>query len=224
MATYTSGDQTREILISAAGELAAQHGFSNVSMRDVASRAERNIGSIHYHFKSKLELFKSVIRAATQANREFPPDRIFAEFEGRLHLPKIQAKAIRWMVHRSISVIFNPEKPWWHSRVIFQTMQHRDDLWEMLFQEVIEPEIKTTQQLFELIKPDLSEEETFLHTMIMKMPLFFHADNAANILIFLKKDAYSEAYLEKMEDIIVVQTQLLLGLPTDKTLYTRTIK
>ena len=224
MATYTSGDQTREILIFAAGELAAQHGFSNVSIRDVANRAERNIGSIHYHFKSKLELFKSVIRSATRTGRNFPPAQTFAKFEGRLHLPKIQAKAIRHMVHRNISVIFNPDKPWWHSRVIFQTMQHRDELWEMLHRELIEPEIKATQQLFKLIKPDLTYEETFLHTMIMKTPLFFHADNSESVLIYLEKDAYSEAYLQKMEDLIVAQTQLLLRLPTDKILYTRTIK
>ncbi|SDU42858.1 TetR/AcrR family transcriptional regulator [Desulfobacula phenolica] len=224
MATYTSGDQTREILISAAGELAALNGFSNVSIRAVANRAQRNIGSIHYHFKSKQELFKAVIRSATRASREYPPEKVLEEFEGRLHLPEIQAKAIRRMVHRSISVIFNAKKPWWHSRIIYQTMQHKDELWEMLHQELIEPEIKITQQLFKLIKPDLSDEDTFVHTMVMKTPIFFHADNSYSILIYLEKETYSKSYLQKIEDLIVVQTQLLLGLPTDKTLYARTIE
>lgn len=222
MATYTSGNQTREMLIASAGELAARDGFANVSIRAVATRAGQNIGSIHYHFKTKLELFKAVIRAATRSHREHPIQSILAKFENRLHLPKVQAEAIRAIVHQSMLTLFNPEKPWWHSRVIYQAMQRQDELWDLLNQEVVEPDITLVRKLFKTILPDLSDEETFLHTMLMKTPIIFHADNADSILTFLQRKSYSESYLAKMENMIVLQTQLLLGLPIDNQLYTRT--
>ena len=53
MSEYAISHLTREKLINAAGELAAQHGYRNVSMRAIAARAGENLGSIHYHFRAR---------------------------------------------------------------------------------------------------------------------------------------------------------------------------
>ena len=67
MTTYSSGDSTKMKIINAAGELAAEVGFTNVTTRAVADRSGENIGSIHYHFGGKDGLFEAVIREAMKA-------------------------------------------------------------------------------------------------------------------------------------------------------------
>ncbi|MFH1154825.1 MAG: helix-turn-helix domain-containing protein, partial [Pseudomonadota bacterium] len=100
MGTYSTGQATQDTLVNAAGELAAEKGFSNVPIRAVADRSGQNIGSIHYHFKSKKKLFEAVILAATRAIRERPIKDIIASFENRLDQPEIQAIALRAIVQR----------------------------------------------------------------------------------------------------------------------------
>ena len=70
MATYETSVKTREALISAAGQLAAQLGFASVSIRAIARHANENVGSIHYHFGSKEKLFEAVVRSVLQIWKE----------------------------------------------------------------------------------------------------------------------------------------------------------
>ena len=216
MGSYSSGQQTRSQLIEAAGELAAQLDFSKVSLRAVAKRAGQNTGCIHYHFKSKQKLFEEVIRTATQGFRDNPYSKILAGFEGELHRPEIQARAIRAIVHRAISLTFDPDKPWWHSQVIYQTMHARDHLMIFFLSEVINPDMECLKKFFKVIKPDLDDQEAFLRICLIKAPIIFHADNVQVICDLLGTDQYVPEYLKKMEDLIVLQTRLLLGLPTDE--------
>ncbi len=215
MASYSSGQQTRAQLIDAAGELAAQLGFSKVSLRAVAQKAGQNTGCIHYHFKAKQKLFEAVIRAATKDFREKSYSSILTKFDGKLHNPEVQAQAIRAIVHRTISVTFNPDNPWWYCQVLYQTMQAKDHLMELLFEEIIIPDMECLKDFFKQIKPELDDREAFLHTWLMKAPIIFHADNAPNIFTFLEMNHYDQEYLQKMEDLIVLQTRFLLGLPTE---------
>ena len=71
MATYETSIKTKEALINAAGELAAEKGFASVSTRAIALRADENVGSIHYHFGSKEKLFE----ADSGAGVEGKPDQ-----------------------------------------------------------------------------------------------------------------------------------------------------
>jgi hypothetical protein len=48
----------------------------------------------------------------------------------------------------------------------------------------------------------------------MHTPIFFHADNMDYVLNSLNEERYSADYLQNMEDLIVRQTQLLMGLPS----------
>jgi AcrR family transcriptional regulator len=216
MANYSIGQQTRDLLIEAAGELAAEQGFSNVSIRAVAERAGQNTGGIHYHFKSKEKLFEAVIRAVTEVQRKLPYSKILEPFEEHLDRPEVQSRAIRAFVKTEISQTFDPEMPWWHSRVLYQVVHARDRLMELLFDEIVVPNFECLKGFFKRVKPEFDDDQAFLHTMLMTSPVFAHAENAHSILKFTKKEQYDQRYLEQMEDMIVLQTQMLLGLPPDK--------
>lgn len=212
MATYETSLKTREALINAAGELAAAKGFGSVSTRAIALMARVNAGSIHYHFGSKEKLFEAVVQAVVQVWKDNPLDGLLKQYSTAT--PRGQAQAIRAIVHRNITLLFDQQVPAWHCRVIFQVMRHKGPLREIFKNEMIRPSHAAIAELLHHINPAMDAKETFLHILIMNTPVFFHADRMDFILADLGEKWYSAAYLQKMEDIIVLQTQLLMGLPT----------
>jgi len=216
MSTYPSSRKTYDALINAAGQLAAEYGFSNVSTRAIAERAGENIGSIHYHFGNKERLFEQVVMEATRLKREHPVSDILESYKDSLNSPKVQGKVLRGIVHTYISIIFHPSSPKWHKRVIYQAMQFHSSLRDLLMKEVGEPDIKAVAGFIKKIKPDLPDEYAFLHTFIIQAPIVFHSNFTEPILNQLGREEFSADYLQRMEDIIVEQTQWFLGLPLDK--------
>lgn len=215
MATYASSKQTQEVLINAAGELVAELGFSNVSTRAIADKANHNIGSIHYHFKSKENLFQAMIRSATSPVQKNPLANIIKAHEKELDSPGGASKMLRRIIHSKIKEIFDPERPWWHHKVIYQVLRAEENLLKSLRDEVIKPELKALEKLFLSIDPTMDQEDAFIQTILTMTPIIYHAENSENILKFMDRNIYTDNYLQKLEDKIVRQNQLLLGLPPD---------
>lgn len=63
--TRNSGpaDDTRSVLIEAGRDLFVTKGFDGASVRAITQRARANLGSITYHFGSKLELYHAVLES-----------------------------------------------------------------------------------------------------------------------------------------------------------------
>lgn len=59
--TRTDGEKTRETLIDAAGRLAAQKGWANVTAKEVCDLAGVNTASINYWFGSRDKLYEAVL-------------------------------------------------------------------------------------------------------------------------------------------------------------------
>jgi len=215
MATYTSSKHTKEVLINATGELVAKLGFSNVSTRAIADKAAQNIGSIHYHFKSKDNLFQAMIKDATQPVRENPMATIIKTHEKELDSPGGQSKMLRRIIHLKIKEIFDPERPWWHNKVIYQVLRAEEKLLKIMRDEVIKPELNTFEKLFLSIDPHMDQEDAFMQTVLTMAPIIYHAENSENILRLMGQTNYTNKYLQKLEDKVVRQNQLLLSLPPD---------
>ncbi len=213
MATYSSGEQTRNALIQAAGELAAEVGFDNVSTRAIASRAGENAGSIHYHFGGKDYLFKAVLMEATRDLREETIPKILSHFEPVIDTPEGQADVVRALVHSVVHSFFKTDEPIWHCQALFQVLRKEGDLRDFLVKEVLIPFTSITESLFRCICPGMKQEEYFLHFLILTTPIYFHADNMDVILGVLGMEKYSNEYIQKMGDILVRQTLLFFGLP-----------
>jgi len=214
MATYTSSEITKMKMINAAGELAAEVGIDNVSTRAVADLSGENIGSIHYHFGSKEGFFEAVVYDAMagcvdkgfrNAMNELSPESTPEEF----------SQALRIVIAGEITSLFRSNRPDWHAQVIYQLLQRDDALSDIFKAKVMDPDMDSTSRFFRLLKPDMSKEDIFLHGIALKMPIFVHAHYKKTFLKQLGVKEYSEDYLQKMEDLLVKQTQLLMGLPQD---------
>ncbi len=202
--TYAGSEQTRDALINAAGELAADLGFANVSTRAIAGRAKANIGSIHYHFGGKDRLFEAVVQTAIRRWHEFPLSSILKPIEPILDTPKGRSRAIRAVIHRSISLLFSRKYPRWHSRVFYQLLQYQGPLQDLIKAELINPERDFLKALFKSIQPGLSDEDALLHAMILITPVRFHADYMDAVLDALggKKIVSAKAILKSWKTFL----------------------
>jgi AcrR family transcriptional regulator len=83
--------ETRDRLLQAAARLFARNGFSKVTVRDIALKAQANVAAVNYHFGDKAALYEAVLEAAIhemqgtteaarQAGRGLPPDEQLAAY------------------------------------------------------------------------------------------------------------------------------------------------
>jgi len=214
MKSYSTSELTQRKIIQAAGELIGDRGLDNVSTRAVAERAGENIGSIHYHFGSKNGLFRAVLQEAISGC-------LNNEYETQINAmtaassPAAFAGAIRLIVQTEVRDLFRTNRPDWHAQLIYQVLQRDDDLYDLMGREMMLPNLAALTRFFRLVRPELTQEEAMIHFMAMMMPIFSHATYMRTLRRLLNVSAYSEAYLQKLEDVLVRQTQLLLGLPED---------
>src|SRR5260370_32171647 len=69
-----SPDETRRQLLEAAGEVFAEVGFRDATVREICRRAGANIAAVNYHFGGKEKLYTEVVRYSQQnAVEEYPP-------------------------------------------------------------------------------------------------------------------------------------------------------
>ncbi|MBU1139121.1 MAG: TetR/AcrR family transcriptional regulator [Proteobacteria bacterium] len=212
MGIYQTSTKTRQALIDATGQLAAEKGFNAISTRAIAQLADENIGSIHYHFGGKEKLFEAVILSVATRWLENSPEDVLAECD--LTTPSGQAEAIRRLVTREISLLFDKEVPSWHNRVIFQVMKYPNSLQNTFNAIVTDPESELLCRLFKTIDPDMDDETAELHFLLLLTPLISHADYQDIILKKLGQSEYSPQYLQRLVDTCVTQTLLFFNLPT----------
>src|SRR5262245_8855220 len=81
--------ETRQRLLEAAGEVFADVGFRNATVRDICQRARANVAAVNYHFGDKESLYAEVLRYAFRfAMEKYPPSMGLAAdatVEQRLH-------------------------------------------------------------------------------------------------------------------------------------------
>ncbi len=70
---------TRDRLLRAAVARFAEHGFHNVSVRDVCRDAKANVAAVNYHFGGKLGLYREVVGTAIDAIRTVSAGMVSAE-------------------------------------------------------------------------------------------------------------------------------------------------
>ncbi len=215
MKKYASSEQTREALINATGELAAETGFPNVSTRAIAERANENIGSIHYHFGGKEQLFEAVVQEVIKRCNAYPVSKAVEPYLDILDTTEGQSGAIRAVVKREINLLFDPDYPLWHSRVIYQLMQQKSRLQDLMVRDLFDPIVNTVSSLLRQVNPELDEQEIFLLISEIISPIATHADYMTYCLEQLGTASYEAEYLEKMENLIVHKMTLLLGLKAE---------
>lgn len=67
------GDQTREELVRAAGQLFARHGYRSATVREICREAGANVAAVQYHFGGKQGLYAEVLVSSHRELRDREP-------------------------------------------------------------------------------------------------------------------------------------------------------
>lgn len=71
----TDGLETRRKLLDAAGVLFAERGYHDTKTGDICRAAEANIAAVHYHFRSKEDIYAAAWRHEFErSTASYPPD------------------------------------------------------------------------------------------------------------------------------------------------------
>ncbi|MDD4836201.1 MAG: helix-turn-helix domain containing protein [Dethiosulfovibrio sp.] len=213
MARYSTGERTKERLIEAAGELAAERGFASVSTRDVAKRAGENLGSIHYHFGGKDGLFEEVVNLALKPQVDNPLSQVLAQYEGDLDDPAVKAEAVSRGIRWFMETVFALDRPKWCSRVIYQLLRSQGPLRNLLTAKVMDPSSGAFESLLRRVDPSMSKVDAVCELLVICAPIFFHADYSDVVAGKLGSSDLEPSYLGRLERRILERTLWALGLP-----------
>ncbi|MFN6164670.1 MAG: TetR/AcrR family transcriptional regulator [Planctomycetota bacterium] len=107
-----SGDseQTRGLLIDAAGELFAERGFNGVTARQIVAKAGVSLGAIPYHFGSMENLYRETLFEACKAS---PNAGSLAEQAERAEPHEALRLAVLWTLQE-----YSASEVSWHVKLI----------------------------------------------------------------------------------------------------------
>lgn len=214
MAKYAVSEKTHEAIIRATGELVAESGFTNVSIRAIAKRSGVNIGSIHYHFKSKDKLFEALMRHVLEW---MWTNHIQKAVDGLdMDTPRGRSRAVRQLVQAHLVAIMDAAKEPWYGRVVFRAMEYGSPLVDIIEKEFLSKLLKVFFALYERCEPQCSAEKKYMLFHLFMGPLLMHANYPDALQKFMGVGEFSAGYLTELEDAMTKQAQCLLGLLPDK--------
>ncbi len=129
-------ETTRERLLDAAGEVFAERGFAEATVREICGKAGANVAAVNYHFGSKEQLYAQVLQHADELSMarhpEFPPGG-----SGGAELPPEQV--LRLFVGQFLKRVFDTGRPLWHDRLIAREMTDPTPALAQLAEKNIKP-------------------------------------------------------------------------------------
>jgi len=139
-----SHHNSKDQILDAALTIFSKHGFDGARTRDIADLAGVNIATLHYHFKSKDNIYGSVIDEIHKVSGE----QIMAVMiEQRQTIEKSKDKkeliqALKIMAEAFVAMIINPENKRFAKIIAHEQIEqskHFKNLFETVMKRVCEP-------------------------------------------------------------------------------------
>jgi AcrR family transcriptional regulator len=165
-----SADETRHHLLDAAGEVFAEMGFRDATVREICRRAGANIAAINYHFGDKETLYLEVLRYSHGKSLEkYPP---------LLGVPAAAPpeKKLRAFVHSLLLRVFDKGPTSWHGKVMLREMIEPTEALEALVEERIRPMASQLWQIVSKImdRPLNDERVRLCAFSVVSQCVFYH--------------------------------------------------
>jgi TetR/AcrR family transcriptional regulator, regulator of cefoperazone and chloramphenicol sensitivity len=144
-------DLTRHRLLDAAGQVFADVGFHNATVRAICKRAGANVAAVNYHFGGKEQLYTEVLRQAhEEALAKHPPV---------LEAPAATAEQrLAFFVRSFFLRFFDEGKPAWLWRLTAREMMEPTGALDRLVELLIRPRANVLESIVrELLPPGTSD-------------------------------------------------------------------
>jgi len=137
-----ASDETGRSLLEAAGEVFAEEGFRQATVREICRRAGANIAAVNYHFGDKETLYAEVLRYAHQKAFEKYP------LVPRLRAGASPAAQLHAFVKSFLLRLFDQGPTSWFGRMMLREMIEPTEALDHLLEERMRP---MTRQLREIV-------------------------------------------------------------------------
>jgi len=170
MATYSTSQATRTAFIMAAGELFAERGLDAVSIRDIAARAQQNIGNIHYHFGGKQGLLKAVIDYALEPSYKDLFRQYLVDHEALFHDRPGRAQLVAGLIELHFKIVFAEQRPLWCGVLISQLLDRKLPIDEDIFTTGVRPFIDAFLTLYQRVSGDRNRDNAIAWLLTIAAP------------------------------------------------------
>ena len=188
-----SGLEAKNRIIEAAGEIFADRGFRETTVREICRRAGVNLAAINYHFGDKEHLYLSVLKHYKEiAFQKFSMNVAFPENEP----PDIQLSVfIRSFVYHMLG----EGQPSCFGKLMAKECIEPTSALEVIIEEEIRPFFNSLNAIVgQMLGSRVHEEDIHLHSMsILGQCLYFR--NAGPVVSkLLRNDRYCTEEIEKI--------------------------
>jgi TetR/AcrR family transcriptional regulator, regulator of cefoperazone and chloramphenicol sensitivity len=162
---------TKKRIIETAGNIFAELGFQNATVREICNQAGVNIAAINYHFGDKKGLYLAVLKYGKDAAFKKHP---FDEELDKSSSPEERLKAfLSWYIGR-VRECHEGEFPWIRKLIAHELLRPTEGL-DMVAEEGIKPIFKTLSAIVrELLGKSVTEDMVNLCcASIIGQSLFF---------------------------------------------------
>ncbi len=128
----------RERILKTARQLLPRYGYNGVSIRAIAEKAKLTTGAIYFHFKDKMDIYKTICFEAI--------DILIANFRGRMESRKTPSQKLISTFDSYIDFFYNHQD---HYNILMEYKAHYDP-------DVQDDHLEVTKKLSEMY--DLMEE------------------------------------------------------------------
>ncbi len=204
-------DDTRQRLLLAAGELFAEKGFGDTSVRDIAQKAGANVAAMNYHFSSKENLFLETVRFALARMTSIRRESLAAAPAALSRAAAIQA--LRALIDRETRSYLSSDIPRWYPQLIVRCVLSKTDALEAIFEQAFRPNHQALKGLIQSACPRLTDEEASLWAYSINGQIVFYSLAREPVLLLRGEKEYSERFLKTVVDHITRVTFSGLRLP-----------
>ena len=193
-AAEASHAETRRQLLEAAGEVFAEFGFRNATVRAICRRAGANVAAVNYHFGDKGTLYAEVLRYAHgKALAKYPP-LLDAPADA---LPEVKLRAF---VTSFLLRIFDKGPNSWHGKLMSREMIEPTAALDSLVEERMRP---MAGQLWQIVAgvlhcPQQDERVRLCAFSVVSQCVFYHHCGPVVSRLFPKQQSLDHAGIERL--------------------------
>jgi AcrR family transcriptional regulator len=146
--------ETRQRLLEAAGEVFAERGFRNTTIREICRRAQANLAAVNYYFGDKERLYAAVMEYAHACSLEKYP---LAQGESS-DIPA--PERLHGFIHHLMNSIFGEGVPSWLGHLMAREMIEPTEALDNLVEQTIRPMSRRLAAIVrELLGAGMSEKQ-----------------------------------------------------------------
>ncbi len=159
--------ETRERLLETAGEVFAEHGFRDATIREICEKAKANVAAVNYHFGDKEALYAAVFDYARTC--------AVAQFDELTSPATPVEERLRTFVRAVLKRFFDEGRPAWLGKLVAREMIEPSNALDALVNGQIRPNSERLRAVVrELIGREIDEQELWRCTFSIAAQWLFY--------------------------------------------------